>query len=94
MSEEGPRCRFCGCLIGEGYKDEQDRHVCIDCWSLVCSIIEDSLPHALYQLGRKAEAQLKGKLEAYYYEAEMSEAPKVVSDTVTKTLSERRKQID
>lgn len=53
VNKEGPVCRFCGCLIGEGFKHGK-LYLCIDCWELLGAIIRDALPEAMRQVMDKA----------------------------------------
>ncbi len=68
MKEEGPTCQFCSCLVGEGFK-HQELYVCVDCWTLLTAILEDSLPMSMYEVGNKAEKAIKDRpLKHYHYE--------------------------
>ncbi len=71
--ETAPKCQFCGCLIGEGFK-HQELYVCLECWTLLTAIIEDSLPTTMHEVSKKVEAAMKDKpLHPYHYEENETE---------------------
>ena len=73
VKEEGPICRFCSCLVGEGFK-HKELYVCVDCWALLTAIIEDSLPMSMQEVGKKAEKAIKDRpLKPYHYEEKETE---------------------
>jgi hypothetical protein len=66
--EKERKCQFCGCLIGEDFR-HQELYVCIECWTLLTAIIEDSLPMTMHQVGEKADnAKQNRLLKPYHYE--------------------------
>ncbi|UCH02803.1 MAG: hypothetical protein JSV20_03175, partial [Candidatus Bathyarchaeota archaeon] len=53
---------------GEGFR-HQELYVCVDCWTLLMAIIEDSLPMTLHEVSKKVEATSEDKpLLPYHYE--------------------------
>jgi hypothetical protein len=71
--EKELKCQFCGCLIGEGFK-HQELYVCVECWTLLTAIIEDSLPMTMNEVSKKAEKSIKDRpLKPYHYEEQEPE---------------------
>jgi len=83
--EEGPRCRFCAKLIGEGYEHETHRgaklYLCIDCYSLIEEVARESLGLLFEDLNRQwNKGQLKlSALKPWSYE-ENTESQKEMTD--------------
>ena len=66
--EKEPKCQFCGCPIGEGFR-HQELYVCVECWTLLTVIIEDSLPMIMHEVSKKAEETIQDRpLKPYHYE--------------------------
>jgi hypothetical protein len=71
--KKDPKCQFCGCLIGEGFK-HQELYVCVECWTLLSAIIEDSFPMTMLEVGDKAEKAIQDRpLKPYHYEEKETE---------------------
>lgn len=74
MMGEIPKCQFCDSLIGEGYKLPKNQlYVCLECWTLIETIIKDALPEAMRQVMDKAEKPARNELQPYYYEEKETE---------------------
>jgi hypothetical protein len=58
ITEKVPKCQFCGFLIGEGFK-HHELYICVECWTLLTAIIEDSLPMILHEVSKKAEKAIQ-----------------------------------
>jgi hypothetical protein len=65
--KKNPKCQFCGLMIGEGFK-HQELYVCVECWTLLTAIIEDSFPMTMLEVGDKAEKAIQDRpLKPYHY---------------------------
>jgi hypothetical protein len=73
ITEKVPKCQFCGFLIGEGFK-HHELYICVECWTLLTAIIEDSLPMILHEVSKKAEKAIPDRpLKTYHHEEKEKE---------------------